>query len=78
MINISLFRKQDFLTAFAPLKDLEHGLHYWVAFFIMLVFALSNAGVMINTDMNLDYSLLINIGQRLFIGKLVGITETFN
>lgn len=58
----------------SPLQDLEHGLHYWVAFFIMPVFALSNAGVMIDTDMNLDYSLITNIAIGLFVGKLVGVS----
>lgn len=58
----------------SPLQDLEYGLHHWVAFFIMPVFALANAGVMINTDMNLDYSLITNIVIGLFAGKLVGIS----
>ena len=58
----------------SPLQDLEYGLHHWVAFFIMPVFALSNAGVIINTDMNLDYSLITNIAVGLFVGKLVGIS----
>ncbi len=58
----------------SPLQDLEHGLHYWVAFLIMPVFALSNAGVVINTNMNLDYSLITNIAVGLFIGKLIGVT----
>ena len=58
----------------SPLQDLEYGLHHWVAFFIMPVFALSNAGVIINTDMNLDYSLITNIAIGLFVGKLVGIS----
>jgi len=58
----------------SPLQDLEYGLHRWVAYFIMPVFALSNAGVIINTDMNLDYWLITNIAISLFVGKLVGIS----
>lgn len=58
----------------SPLQDLEQGLHNWVAFFIMPVFALSNAGVIVNTDMKLDYSLLTSIAIGLFAGKLIGIT----
>jgi NhaA family Na+:H+ antiporter len=58
----------------SPLQDLEYGLHHWVAFFIMPVFALSNAGVIINTDMSLNYSLITNIAIGLFVGKLVGIS----
>jgi len=59
-----------------PLQRFEHGLHPWVAFFIIPVFALANAGV---TLAGLDIfnalfspiSLGIIIG--LFIGKQVGI-----
>lgn len=58
----------------SPLQDLEYGLHHWVAFFIMPVFALSNAGVAINTDMNIDFALLLNIMLGLVVGKLVGIS----
>ncbi len=58
----------------SPLQDLEYGLHNFVAFFIMPVFALSNAGVIINTNIDLDYSLIINIGIGLFLGKTIGIS----
>ena len=59
-----------------PLQRFEHGLHPWVAFFIIPIFALANAGV---TLAGLDVlnalfspiSLGIIIG--LFIGKQVGI-----
>jgi NhaA family Na+:H+ antiporter len=59
-----------------PLQRFEHGLHPWVAFFIIPVFALANAGV---TLAGLDIlsalfspvSLGIIIG--LFIGKQFGI-----
>jgi NhaA family Na+:H+ antiporter len=58
----------------SPLQDLEYSLHNFVAYFIMPVFALSNAGVIINTSMQLDYSLIINIAIGLFIGKMIGVT----
>jgi NhaA family Na+:H+ antiporter len=59
-----------------PLQRFEHGLHPWVAFFIIPVFALANAGV---TLAGLDVlaalfspvSLGIIVG--LFIGKQLGI-----
>src|SRR5690606_18319036 len=34
----------------APLQKLEHALHVWVAFMIMPIFALANAGVTITAD----------------------------
>ena len=58
----------------SPLQDLEYRLHHWVAFLIIPVFALANAGVVINTNLNLDYSLITNIAIGLFVGKLVGIS----
>jgi Na+:H+ antiporter, NhaA family len=58
----------------SPLQHLEYKLHKWIAYFIMPIFALSNAGVIINTDMNLDYSLIANIAIGLFVGKFVGIS----
>ncbi|CAM3355487.1 Na+/H+ antiporter NhaA [Zobellia roscoffensis] len=58
----------------SPLQRLEHGLHGWVAYFIMPIFALSNAGVIFSADMALDMPLVINIAVALFIGKGIGIT----
>ena len=34
----------------SPLQRLEHSLHYWVAFFIIPIFALSNSGFIIDQD----------------------------
>jgi len=58
----------------SPLQDLEYALHHWVAYLIMPIFALSNAGVLISTNSQLDYQLLINIAVGLFAGKLIGIS----
>ncbi len=58
----------------SPLQHLEHKLHNWVAFFIMPVFALSNAGVAIGGDMELDTMLSGIIVISLVVGKLVGVT----
>ncbi|MCM4151201.1 Na+/H+ antiporter NhaA [Arenibacter sp. N53] len=58
----------------SPLQRLEHRLHGWVAYFIMPVFALANAGVVFSTNVEFDTSLMINIALALFFGKLVGIT----
>ncbi len=59
----------------SPLKTVEHGLHQWVAFFIVPVFAFANAGVSLQ-GFTLD-SLLepipLGIAGGLFIGKQLGI-----
>ena len=41
----------------SPLQQLEHRLHGWAAYFIMPIFALSNAGVTFNKEVDLDYSI---------------------
>ncbi|GBF20427.1 Na(+)/H(+) antiporter NhaA [Arenibacter sp. NBRC 103722] len=58
----------------SPLQKLEHRLHGWVAYFIMPIFALANAGVVFGTNMELNTSLMMNIAIALFLGKLVGVT----
>jgi len=59
----------------SPLKTVEHGLHPWVAFFIVPVFAFANAGVSL-AGFSLG-SLLepipLGIAGGLFLGKQVGI-----
>ncbi len=57
----------------SPLQHLEHRLHNWVAYFIIPVFALSNAGVAFNTNINLDYPLITNVAICLFIGNFIGV-----
>ncbi|MCM4172352.1 Na+/H+ antiporter NhaA [Arenibacter sp. TNZ] len=58
----------------SPLQHLEHGLHGWVAYFIMPIFALANAGVVFSADMELDTPLIVNIAIALFVGKCIGVT----
>ncbi len=59
----------------SPLKIVEHGLHQWVAFFVVPVFAFANAGVSLQ-GVSLD-SLLepipLGIAAGLFLGKQLGI-----
>lgn len=57
----------------SPLQRLENGLHGWVAYFIMPIFALANAGVAFSADMDLDMPLVLNLAIALFVGKGVGI-----
>lgn len=58
-----------------PLQRFEHGLHPWVSFFIMPVFALANAGVTIGSDLSsaITHQVSIGIIFGLFLGKQIGI-----
>ncbi|MDZ7845182.1 MAG: Na+/H+ antiporter NhaA [Anaerolineales bacterium] len=64
-------------NAEAPLQRLEHTLHPWVAFFIMPVFALANAGVTIGADFSSAAAHPISLGivAGLILGKQIGITS---
>ena len=57
-----------------PLQRLEHNLHGFVAFVVMPIFALANAGVLIGGGENAFGSLSLNIALSLIIGKVLGIT----
>lgn len=59
----------------APLRVLEHGLHPWVAYFVVPVFGLSNAGVSLNGLSLAALSQPITLGATLglFLGKQVGV-----
>jgi len=59
----------------SPLKTVEHGLHQWVAFFIVPVFAFANAGVSLK-GISLDTLMEpvpLGIAAGLFLGKQLGI-----
>ena len=63
------------LAAETPLQKIEHTLHPWVAFIIMPLFALANAGIVINSDF---FSSIINpvsigVAGGLIVGKFSGI-----
>lgn len=60
----------------APLQQLEHGLHPWVAYFIMPIFALANAGVDLRTNIlaALSHPITLGIILGLVLGKQIGIT----
>lgn len=59
-----------------PLHRLEHGLHPWVTFVIMPLFALANAGVSLFGDLgNVGVqSITIGVVVGLVLGKPIGIT----
>lgn len=58
----------------SPLQHLEHSIHSWVAYLIIPVFALANAGIMFGGTENLDYMLSSTIALSLIFGKSIGIT----
>ncbi|MEL6615290.1 MAG: Na+/H+ antiporter NhaA [Bacteroidota bacterium] len=58
-----------------PLARLEHGLHGFVAFFVMPVFALANAGVALGDGAGalLTDAVALGIAAGLIVGKPVGV-----
>lgn len=58
----------------SPLQSLEHNLHDWVAYVIIPIFALANAGVALNSEVPLDTALIRNIIICLIVGNSVGIS----
>ena len=66
---------EDWTTKYqSPLQHLEHQLHDWVAYLIIPVFALANAGVVISGNLNLDTYLVVNIIICLVLGNSIGIS----
>ncbi len=59
----------------SPLKHLEHGLHTWVAFMVLPVFAFANAGVSFAgmTWADVMNPVTTGIASGLFFGKQIGI-----
>ena len=57
----------------SPLQQLEHRLHTWVAFFIMPVFALANAGISFSREQDVNLNLAVSIAVALFAGKTLGV-----
>jgi len=65
-------------AALTPLQKLVHHLHPFVAFIIMPVFALANAGVTFSENFSTALSSKVTLGVffGLFIGKLIGVFGT--
>jgi NhaA family Na+:H+ antiporter len=58
----------------SPLQHLEHKLHNWVAYLVIPIFALANAGVAINSNGGMESALIVNIIICLVLGKSIGIS----
>jgi len=68
--------ERESLRVQSPLQRLEHQLHYFVAFFVMPVFALANAGVALGGEGGLNWTsrVIWGIALGLLVGKPLGIT----
>jgi len=68
--------EREVLRVQSPLQRLEHQLHYFVAFFVMPIFALANAGVALGGEGGLNWTsrVIWGIALGLLIGKPLGIT----
>jgi NhaA family Na+:H+ antiporter len=63
------------LAAQTPLQKIEHSLHPWVAFIIMPLFALANAGIVIGSNFFSSLANPVSIGViiGLVAGKFIGV-----
>jgi len=64
--------------ALTPLQRLEHSLHYFVAFIVLPLFALSNTGVTFDKNFfeQINSSVTIGVFSGLIAGKIIGIILT--
>ncbi len=58
----------------SPAQRLEHSLHPWTTYLILPIFALANAGVVLEFDQSLMGMVSIGIVLGLVLGKAIGIT----
>lgn len=67
--------KHDTNEAIPPLQRLEHGMHPFVTFLILPIFALANAGVSLAIDADQLFSTNVALGVALglLLGKVIGI-----
>jgi len=68
--------EREALRVQSPLQRLEHRLHYFVAFFVVPIFALANAGVALGGESGLNWTsrVIWGVALGLLIGKPLGIT----
>ena len=67
--------KKDTNSAIPPLQRLEHAMHPLVTFFIIPIFAIANAGVSLDIDVDQLFSTNVAIGVALglLLGKVLGV-----
>ncbi len=73
--TIPLYSKHPDGSTFSPLKELEHGLHGWITFLILPLFAFVNAGVNLGglSAEQMTQSVPVGIFLGLFLGKQIGV-----
>lgn len=73
--TIPLKAKDENNKIVSPLKEIEHNLHFWVAFYILPLFAFVNSGVNItNISLNqMTGPVPLGIMLGLFLGKQLGV-----
>jgi NhaA family Na+:H+ antiporter len=74
LTEIRMYSKE----ALTPLQLLEHSLHPFVAFIVMPIFAFSNAGVTLSSDILHEMSSTVFLGTflGLLVGKVIGVYGT--
>ena len=63
--------------AISPLARLEHGLHQWSSFVVIPIFALANAGIVLDgasLDAATETRVALAVALGLVVGKIVGLT----
>ena len=63
--------------AVSPLGRLEHGLHQWSSFVVLPIFALANAGIVLDAaafDAATDTPVALAVALGLVVGKTIGLT----
>ena len=75
ILGMSIPLKSNKDPDYSPLKSLEHDLHSLVAFYILPVFAFSNAGLNLSgiSMQQLLHPVPLGIATALFIGKQLGV-----
>lgn len=70
--------RKDTDRAIPPLQRLESTLHPYVTFIVLPIFALANAGVALNFDINTLFStnVVLGVGLGLLLGKVIGVAGT--
>ena len=72
--EVDVERVEDLVEkAHSPLHDLEHSLQPWVAFAIMPIFALFNAGFTLSDDASLAAPVALGAFLGLLLGKPLGV-----
>ena len=77
--DAGLWRRLAWLSreAVSPLTRVEHGLHQWSSFVVLPIFALANAGIVLDADA-LDAAtstpLALAVALGLLVGKTIGLT----